>query len=148
MFQATILRDHNNVIIGDEKMKTLKILLALTAVIGLVAVTIGVSFAHYTGTPFDSTTGSIRDTFDEDWWTRMREYMEARWNGIEDETWFSDMRQYMEEHWNEIQNQEWFNQMLEYMEEQGHYHYGYRHYEENYPGLRSSGQRGFGCWGW
>ena len=129
-------------------MKKLQILLALAAVIGLVALTIGVSFAHYTGTPFDTTTGSIQDTFDEDWGTRMREYMKARWNGIEDETWFNDMTQYMEEHWNEIQNQEWFNQMREYMEEQGHYHYGYRHYDENYPGPRSSGRGGFGCRGW
>ena len=91
-------------------MKTLKIVLALTAVIGLVAVTIGLSFAHYTGIPVDTTTNTVHDTFDENWWTNIREYMEAKWNGIEDEAWFNEMTQYMEEHYNEVQNQEWFNQ--------------------------------------
>ncbi len=129
-------------------MKTLKIAVALTAVIGLVAVTIGLSFAHYTGIPFDSTTSSVQDTFDENWWTNMREYMEARWTGIEDEAWFNEMTQYMEEHYNEVQNQEWFNQMLEYMEDRGYYRYGGSNFDDNYFGSRSSGRRGFGCWGW
>jgi hypothetical protein len=129
-------------------MKTLKIVLALTAVIGLVAVTVGLSFAHYTRTPFDTTIESTQNTFDENWWTNMREYMEARWTGIEDEAWFNEMTQYMEEHYNEVQNQEWFNQMLEYMEDRGYYRYGGNNFNDNYFGSRSSGRRGFGCWGW
>jgi hypothetical protein len=129
-------------------MKTLKIVLALTAVIGLVAVTIGLSFAHYTGIPVDTTTNTVHDTFDENWWTNIREYMEAKWNGIEDEAWFNEMTQYMEEHYNEVQNQEWFNQMLEYMEDQGYYRHGGSNFDDNYFGSRNSGRRGFGCWGW
>ena len=129
-------------------MEKLKIALALVAVIGLVAVTVGLSFAHYIGTPFNTTTGSLQDTFDKDWWTEMREHMEARWFGIEDEEWFDDMTQYMEEHYDEFRNQEWFDQMLEYMEDRGYYHYGYGNYNDNYYGPRSSGRRGFGCWGW
>jgi hypothetical protein len=74
--------------------------------------------------------------------------MEARWTGIEDEIWFNNMTQYLEEHYDEVQNQEWFNQMLEYMEEQGYYHYDGRNYDDTYYGPRSSGRRGFGCWGW
>jgi hypothetical protein len=148
LFQQTILRPHNNVIGGDEKLKRLKIVLALAVVIGLVAVTISLSFALYTSTPFDSTTRSIQETFDEDWWTEMIEYMEVRWNGIEDEKWFNEMTQYMEEPWNEIQSQEWFNQMLEYMENRGYYHSGFRNYDDTYYNPRSSGRRGFGCWGW
>jgi hypothetical protein len=131
-----------------KKMKTLKILLALSAIIGLVAVTMGVTFAHYTGVPSDVTTGTIQERFEEDWWLRMREHMEARWEGIEDESWYNDMIQYMEDHWTEIHNQEWFNEMLEYMEEHGHYNYRYRNYEEDYPGFGSYGGRGFGCRGW
>jgi hypothetical protein len=145
-------------------MKTLKIVLALAAVIGLVTVTVGLSFAHYTGTipfnpttntdtPFDTTPMSVYNTFDQDWWTRMRDYMKARWTGIEDEIWFIEMTQYMEEHYNEVRCQAWFDQMLEYMEDRGYYHYGYRgyadnYYSPNYYGPRSSGRRGFGCWGW
>jgi hypothetical protein len=129
-------------------MEKLKIALALIAVIGLVVVTVGLSFAHYIGTPFSTTTGSLQDTYDEDWWTEMREHMEARWSGIEDEEWFDDMTQYMEEHYDEVRSQNWFDQMLEYMEDRGYYHYGYTDNNDNYYGPRSSGRRGFGCWGW
>ena len=140
-------------------MKTLKIVLALAAVIGLVTVTVGLSFAHYTGTipfnpttntgtPFDPTPRSVQDTFDQDWWTRMREYMEARWTGIEDETWFNEMTQYMEEHYNEVLSQEWFDQMLEYMEDRGYYNYGPSNYANNNYGPNNYGRRGHGCWGW
>ena len=126
-------------------MKATKIALALIAVIGLSAIITGLAFAHYTKA-FVPATGNAEEPFDEDWWTEMREHMEARWSGIEDEEWFDDMNEYMEEHWNEVQNQEWFNQMLEYMEEQGYNHYGYRNYEDNYYGFRGYGRRG--CWGW
>lgn len=129
-------------------MKTLNILLAFTAVIGLIAITIGVTFAHYTGTPFDVTTGTTQEPFEDDWWLRMREHMEARWEGIEDEAWYNEMIKYMGEHWNEIQNQEWFNEMLEYMEENGNFNHRYRNYYENYPSYGSSIGRGFGCRGW
>ncbi len=122
-------------------MKTLKIVLALAAVVGFVALTIGVSFAHYTGAPPGTTTGQIHDTVGEDWWIKMREHMEARWYGIEDETWYDEMH-----------DQEWFNEMLEYMEERGYYHHRYNNYDENhyydnYYGYGSYGRRGFGCWG-
>ena len=136
-----------------EKMKTLKIALALTAIIGLTALTVGLALAHYTNTPYNKTAIPQAE---ENWWTQMREYMEARWNGIEDQEWFSDMTQYMEEHWNEVQNQEWFNQMLQYMQEHGYQPYGYGPYEygpygynnyDSYYGPRSYG-RGFGCRGW
>ena len=127
-------------------MKTLKIAIALTAIIAISAVTIGLSFAHYQNTPFTTTTNSVQDTFDEEWWTRMQDYMQIRWNGIEDQTWFNDMTQYMEEHYNEVQNQEWFNPMLEYMQDHG---YSYSNNNiDTYYGPRSSGRRGFGCWGW
>jgi hypothetical protein len=137
----------------NKKMEKLKIAFALVAVIGLVAVTVGLSFAHYIGTPYDTTTGSLPETFDEDWWTEMRAYMEARWTGIEDEEWFDDLTQYMEEHYNEVRGQAWFDQMFEYMEDRGFYHHGFRGYDDNYYGSnyygpRSSGRRGFGCWGW
>ena len=148
MFQRTILSQNNAVIIGDEKMKTLKILFALSAIIGLVAFIIGVGFAHYAGIPSGVTVGTIQEQFKEDWWLRMREHMEARWEGIEDETWYNEMLQYMEENWNEIQSQEWFNEVLEYMEEHRHYNYRYRNYEETYPSYGSFGGRGFGCRGW
>lgn len=136
-----------------KKMKNTKIALALVAVIGLVTVTVGLSFAHYIGTPYTTTTGSLQDTFDEDWWTEMRSYMEARWTGIEDQEWFDAMTQYMEEHYNEVRGEGWFDQMLEYMEDRGFYHNGFRGYDDNYDGSnyygpRSSGRRGFGCWGW
>ena len=152
MFQLTYLRHHNNVIIGDEKMKTLKIALALAAILGITTLTIGLTLAHYTHTPYDYMHSAVPEA-DEDWWTEMGEYMEARWEGIEDEEWFDDMAQYMEEYWNEVQNQEWFNQMLEYMEEQGYYRYGYSlhgygDYEDKYYGPGYNGRRGFGCWGW
>jgi len=113
LFQRTILSHHNAVIIGDEKMKTLKTLLALSATIGLIAFIIGVGFAHYAGIPPGVTAGTIQEQFEEDWWLRMREHMEARWEGIEDETWYNEMLQCTEENWNEIQSQEWFNEMLE-----------------------------------
>jgi hypothetical protein len=148
LFQATYISHHNSVIIGDEKMKTWKIALAFTAIIGLATFAIGLTLAHYTNTPFDYAHSYVSDAESEDWWTEMREYMEARWNGIEDEEWFDDMTQYMEEHWEEVQNQDWFNQMLEYMEEQGYHPYGYSNYEDNYYGPRYYGRRGFACWGW
>jgi len=128
-------------------MKILKIAIALTAIIAISAVTIGLSFAHYANTPFTTRTNSVQDTFDEDWWTRMQDYMQTRWNGIEDQTWFNDMTKYMEEHYSEVQNQEWFDQMLEYMEDRGYY-YDNGNYDDTYYGPRSSGRRGFGCWGW
>ena len=128
-------------------MKALKIAIALTAIIAISAVTIGLSFATYTNTPLTATS-SVQDTFDEDWWTSMQDYMQARWDGIEDQTWFNDMTQYMEEHYNEVQNQEWFTQMLEYMEDQGYYHFDSSNYDVNYFGPRSSVRGGFGCWGW
>ena len=129
-------------------MKNLKIVIALTAIIAISAVTIGLSFAHYADTPFTTTTNSFQDTFDENWWTRMQDYMQARWNGIEDQTWFDDMTQYMEEHYSEVPNQEWFNQMLEYMKDRGYYHYNGDNFDDDYFGPRSSGRGGFGCWGW
>ena len=128
-------------------MKTLKIGLALTAIIVISAVTIGLSFAHYTSNPFTTRTNFIQETFDEDWWTRMEDYMQTRWSGIEAQTWFNDMTQYMEEHYSEVQNQEWFDQMLDYMQEHG-YDYGHMYYDDSYSGPQSSGRRGFGCWGW
>jgi hypothetical protein len=145
LFQPTIIRLGDKGIVGDEKMKTTRIALALIAVIGLSAIIAGLAFAQYTRT-FATATGNIQETFDEDWWTEMREHMQARWYGIEDEEWFNDMNQYMQEHWNEVQNQEWFNQMLEYMQEHGYHSYGYNNYQD-YHGPRSYG-RGFGCWGW
>lgn len=120
-------------------MKTLKIILALSVVIGLIAVTVGLSFATFTGAPFDYMHGYVQNGINEDWWDEMLEHMEARWTGIEDEAWFDDMTQYMEEHYNEVQNQPWYDEMIEYMEENG-YH--------SYAGPRSSGRGGFGCWGW
>jgi len=145
---------------GDEKMKTLKIVLALAAIIGLTTFTVGLTLANYANTPYNNTTVPVAD---ENWWNQMRQYMEARWQGIEDEEWFNDMTQYMEEHWNEVQNQSWFNQMIEYMQEHGYQPYGnqpygygpyqYGPYSYNnyngYYGPRSYG-RGFGCrgWGW
>ncbi len=120
-------------------MKNLKIVLAFAAIIGLAAVTIGLAFAHYSGTPFDYMHNYTTETVDGDWWTDMREHMEARWSGIEDETWFMEMTDYMEEHWTEVQNQPWHDEMVEYMEENG-YH--------SYAGSGSFGRGGFGCWGW
>jgi len=147
-------------VVGDEEMKTLKMTLALVAIIALATFTVGLTLAHYTNTP-DNYNNSVIPQADEDWWTQMRQYMEARWRGIEDEEWFNDMAQYMEEHWKEVQNQAWFNQMLEYMQEHsyqpygnqpyghGPYQYGpygYNSYDNHY-GPRSYG-RGFGCRGW
>lgn len=137
-----------------KKMKTLKIALAFTAIIAIVAVTIGLAFAQLASKPYITAQDQAQDSVDQDWWVRMRSYMKARWNGIEDEEWFEDMNQYMEEHWNEVQNQEWFSQMLEYMQEHGYYNnygysnYGYGDYGYNYFGLRGCGGRGFGCGGW
>jgi hypothetical protein len=141
-------------------MKTLKIALALAAIIGLTTLTIGLALAHFTSTPYAYNNTAV-PVADEDWWNRMQDYMEARWNGIEDEEWFNDMTQYMEEHWNEVQNQEWFNQMLQYMQDHGYHSYGYESYGygpygygpygynnyDSYYGPRSYG-RGFGCMGW
>jgi len=128
-------------------MKTLKIVIALAAVIGLATLTVGISLAHYTNTFYDSNRSYATEADTETWWTQMREYMEARWNGIEDEEWYDSMIQYMEEHWNEVRNQEWFTPMLEYMEEHGYRPYGYGSYVDNYYGPRNYG-RGFGCGGW
>lgn len=127
-------------------MKTLKIALALAAITVIVNLAIGLSLAHYTDTPVDYMHGYLPETENENWWTEMREHMEARWTGIEDEEWFDDMAQYMEEHWNEVQNQEWFNQMLEYMQEHGYYP-NYINYGDYY-GPRGYGRGGFGCWSW
>jgi hypothetical protein len=128
-----------------KKMKTLKIVLALAAIIGLATFTVGLTLANYTNTPYNYNNTAVPQA-DEDWWTQMQEHMQARWYGIEDEEWFNDMNQYMQEHWNEVQNQSWFNQMLEYMQEHGYHPYGYNNYQDYY-GPRSYG-RGFGCWGW
>ena len=128
-----------------EKMKTLKIALVLTAIVGLTALTVGLALAHYANTPYNYNNTATPQA-EENWWNQMREYMEARWQGIEDQEWFNDMTQYMEEHWNEVQNQEWFNQMLQYMEEHGYHPYGFENFEGTY-GPRGYG-RGFGCWGW
>lgn len=128
-------------------MNTTKIALALVAVVGLSTIIVGLTFAHYTSTnPFAPATGYVSEDLNEDWWTKMREYMETRWRSIEDEEWYDDMVNYMEEHWDEVQTQEWFNQMLEYMEQQGYSRYSYRNYEGNYYGPRYFGRRG--CWGW
>jgi hypothetical protein len=139
-------------VVGDEKMKTLKIALALAAVIGLATFTAGLALAHFTNTPYNYNTTAVPEAQTGDWWTQMREYMEARWTGIEDEEWFDDMAQYMQEHWNEVQNQTWFKQMLQYMQEHSYQPYGYQHYGYNgygnyYYGSRGYG-RGFGCMGW
>ena len=113
-----------------------------------MAITIGVTFGHYTATPYGSGSGPLEESFEEDWWPRMREHIKARWEGIEDETRYDEMIQHMKEQWNEIQSQDWFNEMLEYMEEHGCYHHGYRQYEEYHPGFISRNQRGYGCRGW
>lgn len=123
-----------------EKMKTLKIALALTAIISLIAVTAGLSLAHYNNTPFYPMHDYTSETFDENWWTEMREHMQEHWTGIENEEWFDDMTQYIEEHWNEVQSQPWFDEMLEYMEEHSHYGFGHRGF-----GHMGYGVRGFGC---
>jgi hypothetical protein len=143
-------------------MKTLKIALALVAVIGLTTLTVGLAVAHFTNTPYNYNNTAIPQAQTGDWWNQMREYMEARWTGIEDEEWYNDMVQYMEEHWNEVQNQTWFNQMLQYMQEHGYQPYGYQPYgyqpygyqpygyngyDNYYYGSRGYG-RGFGCMGW
>lgn len=130
-------------------MKTAKIAIALTVLVGLIAITIGFSFAHYNDLPFVNTRSAVPTGVDEDWWTTMRDYMKARWNGIEDEEWFDEMTQYMEEHWNEVQNQEWFDEMLEYMQQHNYrYNYRYGEYSENFYGPRGYGGRGRGCMGW
>lgn len=129
-----------------EKMKNIKIAIALVAVVGLVAVTVGLAFAHYFGGPYYLSTVSLQEGFDEDWWTEMREHMEARWSGLEDEEWFDEMTQYMEEHYNEVQSEPWFEEMLEYMEDRGYY--GHAGYGVNFFGSGGFGRRGFGCWGW
>jgi hypothetical protein len=122
-------------------MKTLKIVLALAAVIGLVTITVGLSFAHYNGTTFDYMHDYVQDGVDEDWWVEMREHMEARWSGIEDEAWFDDMLEHMEEHEAEIQNQEWYNEMIDYMEDQGHSDL----HDHDYDGHMGFSHRGFVC---
>lgn len=147
-------------------MKTLKIALALAAIIGLTTLTVGLALANFTNTPNNYNNTTV-PRVNDDWWTQMREYMEARWNGIEDQEWFDDMAQYMETHWNEVQNQTWFNQMLQYMQEHGYepycygpygygpygyqpygdQPYGYNGYDSYYYGPRGYG-RGFGCMGW
>jgi hypothetical protein len=134
-------------------MKALKIALALAAIIGLTTFTVGLTLAHYTNNPYNNTAVPQAD---EDWWSQMQEYMQARWNGIEDQEWFDNMTQYMEEHWNEVQSQSWFNPMLEYMQEHGYQPYcyepygygtyGYNNYDNPYG--PSSYGRGFGCRGW
>jgi hypothetical protein len=131
-------------------MKTLKIALALAAIIGLTTFTVGITLANYTSTPNSYNNTAVPQT-DEDWWTQMQNYMQARWNSIEDQEWFDDMNQYVQQHWNEVQNQAWFNPMLEYMQEHGYQPYcyapyGYNSYD-NYYGPGSYG-RGFGCMGW
>jgi len=149
-------------VVGDEKMKTLKIALALAAVIGLATLTVGLALAHFTNTPYNYNNTAVPEAQTNDWWNQMRKYMEARWTGIEDQEWYNDMVQYIEEHWNEVQNQAWFNQMLQYMQEHGYepYRYGsygygsygygpygYNNYDSYYYGPRGYG-RGFGCMGW
>ena len=131
-------------------MKTTKIAIALIAVVGLSSIIVGLAFAHYSRTsPFAPAAGNIAENFDDNWWIKMEEYMEARWQGIEDEEWYDDMVQYIKEHWNEVQNQEWFNQMIEYMENKGYSRfYGSRNYDSNYYSPRNYGGRGFGCRGW
>ena len=131
-----------------KKMKNTKIAIALIAAVGLVALTSGLVFAHYFTGPHNPLTDSLHESINEDWWTEIREHMEARWSGIEDEQWFDDMLEYMEEHWSEVQNQSWFEEMVEYMEDKGYYHYGYRGYNSNYYDHRSYRGRGFGCLGW
>jgi hypothetical protein len=142
-----------------EKMKTLKIALALAAIIGLTTFTVGLTLAHYTNTPYNNTAVPQAQT--ENWWNQMQEYMKARWTGIEDQEWFNNMTQYMQTHWNEVQNQTWFNPMLQYMQDHGYqpsYNqpYGYQPYGSepycygdyygNYYAPNYS--RGFGCRGW
>jgi hypothetical protein len=152
-------------VVGDEKMKTsktLKIVLALAAVIGLTTFTVGLALANFTSTPYSYNNTAVPEAQTNDWWNQMREYMEAKWTGIEDEEWYDDMVQYMEVHWNEVQNQAWFNQMLQYMQEHGYdpycygpygygphgYEpYGYNNFDSCYYGPRGYG-RGFGCMGW
>jgi hypothetical protein len=140
-------------------MKTLKIALALAAIIGLTTLTIGLALAHYTDAPYAYNDTAAVPQADEDWWSQMQEYMKARWNGIENQTWFDDMNQYMEEHWNEVQNQTWFNPMIEYMQEHGYEPYCYEPYGYGAYGYQPfSGYdgyyygpgygRGFGCRGW
>ena len=134
----------------------MKIASALVAIIALTTLTVGLTLAHYTNTPYNYNNTAVPQA-GEDWWTQMREYMKARWNGIEDQEWFDDMAQYMEEHWNEVQNQAWFYPMIELMQEHGyqpynyepywHGPYGYNRYDSYYYGSRSYG-RGFGCRGW
>jgi hypothetical protein len=128
-------------------MKTLKIVLALAAIIGLTTFTVGLALANFTNTPNNYENTAVPQAQTEDWWNQMQDYMEARWNGIEDQEWFDDMAQYMETHWNEVQNQTWFNQMLQYMQEHGYGPYGYNGYDNYYYGPRGYG-RGFGCMGW
>ena len=141
-------------------MKTLKIALALAAIIGLTTFTVGITLAHYTNTPYNSNNTAVPQA-DEDWWSQMQDYMQARWTGIEDQAWFDNMTQYMQTHWNEVQNQTWFNPMLQYMQEHGYQvsnnqPYGYQPYgSEPYCYGDSYGNyyapsygRGFGCGGW
>jgi hypothetical protein len=132
-------------------MKTLKIALALAAVIGLVTITVGLSFAIFTGTPLDYGRIYVQDGFDEDWWDEMREYMEARYRGIEDEAWFDDMFEYAQKHWDEVQGQEWFDDMIEYIDENDRYNYPHGRYDDNYYGPRGYGGYYYGprgCMGW
>ena len=121
-------------------MKNLKIIIIATTIAVLAVATIGVALAQNFGNPayFGGMMGYSTSNSDDEWWTEMREHMEARWTGIEDEEWFDDMTAYMEEHWTEVENQPWFDSMVEYMEENGHYGFGHNGFS----------QRGFGCWGW
>jgi hypothetical protein len=107
--------------------KTLKIALALIAIIGLITFTVSLTLANYANTPYNYNNTAVPQA-DADWWNLMQNYMRARWNGIEDQEWFDDMNRYMQEHWNEVQNQSWFNPMLQYMQEHGHQPYCYEPY--------------------
>ena len=137
LFQSTYLRRHNNVIFGDVKMEKTKIALVLIAVVALVTVTIGFTFAQNLSGfgHFGGMMGYTSYAEGEDWWTEMREHMSEDWADIEDEKWFDDMTTYMDEHIADLGSQEWYDSMVEYMEEYGHYGYGHMGF----------GYRGFGC---
>ena len=98
-------------------MKKTKIARGLLASVGLVGLTAGLALSHYFKEPHNPITGSLNESFDEDWWTEIRERIEANWSGVEDE--------------------QWFEEILEYMEDRGYYNSGYRGYNSNYYGDRS-----------
>ena len=104
------------------KMEKTKIIIVLTAIIALVTVTIGFTFAQNIGGNhfFGGMMGHNNYSEGEDWWTNMREHMGEEWTGIEDEEWFDDMTTYMEEHIADLESQEWYDSMVEYMEEHGY----------------------------